>query len=124
MIFLIITLLFFCIFQVSNYLLSQTNDQLRDPEFLVDQYNQLVQKHNALIEKTRNLIDEQNTIPSPSFVEDSELREQLNEALAKVDVLEDKIDSLKQQELKSESGKTYLEDSNSSCETAIRNQSR
>ena len=79
----IITLLFFCIFQVSNYLLSQTNDQLRDPEFLVDQYNQLVQKHNALIEKTRNLIDEQNSIPTPSFVEDSELREQLNEASPK-----------------------------------------
>ena len=72
-----------------------------------------MQKHNALIEKTRNLIDEQNSIPTPSFVEDSELREQLNEALAKVDVLEDKIDSLKQQELKSESGKTYLEDANS-----------
>ena len=39
---------------------AQTDAQLRDPEYLVDQYNQLVAKHNALIEKTRDLIQNQS----------------------------------------------------------------
>ena len=33
--------------------IAQTDIQLRDPEYLIEQYNQLVAKHNALIEKTR-----------------------------------------------------------------------
>jgi len=93
--------------------IAQTDEQLRDPEFLVDQYNQLVAKHNALIEKTRLLISDKNSIPSPSPIEDNLARNQLNDALAKVSVLEGKIDQIKQQELRSNSGKVYLEDSNS-----------
>ena len=41
---------------------AQTDQQLRNPEYLVDQYNQLVAKHNALIEKT-------NPSFAPSMVE-------------------------------------------------------
>ena len=39
---------------------GQTDAQLRNPEYLVDQYNQLVAKHNALIEKTRSLLINQS----------------------------------------------------------------
>ena len=52
--------LFFVLILPSTLLLGQTDQQLRDPEYLVDQYNQLVAKHNALIEKTRTLLSEQN----------------------------------------------------------------
>ena len=93
--------------------IAQTDEQLRDPEFLVDQYNQLVAKHNALIEKTRLLISDKSRIPAPSPIDDNLARNQLNDALAKVSVLEGKIDQIKQQELRSNSGKVYLEDSNS-----------
>ena len=50
-IFLSFTLMF------TSVVVGQTDAQLRDPEYLVEQYNQLVAKHNALIEKTRNLIN-------------------------------------------------------------------
>ena len=78
--------------------IAQTDEQLRDPEFLVDQYNQLVAKHNALIEKTRLLISDKSRIPAPSPIDDNLARNQLNDALAKVSVLEGKIDQIKQQE--------------------------
>ena len=42
---------------------AQTDIQLRDPEYLVEQYNQLVAKHNALIEKTRLIIIAQKNAP-------------------------------------------------------------
>ena len=45
----------------TSVVVAQTDAQLRDPEYLVEQYNQLVAKHNALIEKTRNLIKESIT---------------------------------------------------------------
>ena len=35
---------------------AQTDKELRDPNFLRTQYNQLVAKHNALIERTRILM--------------------------------------------------------------------
>ena len=54
------------LFNIDLLSLAQTDEQLRNPEFLVDQYNQLVAKHNALIEKTRHLISEKSRIPSPS----------------------------------------------------------
>ena len=59
------------LFLITNFFLisfgisfGQTDFQLRDPEYLIDQYNQLVAKHNALIEKTRLLIIEQKQSPS------------------------------------------------------------
>ena len=47
------------ILMFTSVVVVQTDAQLRDPEYLVEQYNQLVAKHNALIEKTRNLIKNQ-----------------------------------------------------------------
>ena len=44
---------------LASVVVAQTDAQLRDPEYLVEQYNQLVAKHNALIEKTRDLIKNQ-----------------------------------------------------------------
>ena len=53
---------------LASVVVAQTDAQLRDPEYLVEQYNQLVAKHNALIEKTRDLIknqaQQQNNIES------------------------------------------------------------
>jgi hypothetical protein len=77
---------------LASQLIAQTNEQLRDPEFLVDQYNQLVLKHNALIEKTRKLIDEKNSYPTISAIDDTKTREELNEANSKIELLESKID--------------------------------
>ena len=70
-----ITFFFFPLF-----LYSQTDQQLRDPEYLVDQYNQLVSKHNALIEKTRVLISEK--VQPTQYVDntDAGLQNKLNEA--------------------------------------------
>ena len=48
------------------FIFGQTESQLRDPEYLIEQYNQLVAKHNALIEKTRGLIASQR---KPQIVE-------------------------------------------------------
>ena len=72
---------------------GQTESQLRDPEYLIEQYNQLVAKHNALIEKTRGLIASQR---KPQIVEveaeaDDELRQSLNDALAQVATLENQL---------------------------------
>ena len=50
---------FFIVFV--KVLIAQTPAKLRDPEFLVEQYNQLVAKHNALIEKTRTIILEKKS---------------------------------------------------------------
>ena len=49
----------FFYFAFSQYSFNQSPEDLRDPEFLVEQYNTLVDKHNALIEKTRTLIASQ-----------------------------------------------------------------
>ena len=78
---------FFC----PLFLYSQTDQQLRDPEYLVDQYNQLVSKHNALIEKTRVLISEK--VQPTQYVDSTDpgLQNKLNEAQAKVSVLEGQL---------------------------------
>ena len=62
--------------------IAQTDAQLRDPEYLVDQYNLLVAKHNALIEKTRNLLETQAQLPKSEIIADSQAQEKLNEAIA------------------------------------------
>ena len=53
----------FVLFFSGSFLVGQAPEKLRDPEFLVEQYNQLVAKHNALIEKTRTIILEQKNSP-------------------------------------------------------------
>ena len=44
-----------------TFAVAQTDSQLRDPEFLIQRYNELAAKHNALVDKTRNLVAEQAT---------------------------------------------------------------
>jgi len=72
------------LFLITNFFLisfgisfGQTDFQLRDPEYLIDQYNQLVAKHNALIEKTRLLIIEQKQSPSSDIEQEERLRQEL-----------------------------------------------
>ena len=92
---------------------GQTDQQLRNPEYLVDQYNQLVAKHNALIEKTRILIAEKSNVPLLDNTREVELKLQLNEALAKVSTLENQLNQIKQDELKTNTSNQYLDDTNS-----------
>ena len=70
---------FFSFLIFLNSVIAQTDSQLRDPEYLVDQYNQLVAKHNALIEKTRNLLETQAQQPQSNIIEDPLAQEKLNE---------------------------------------------
>ena len=92
---------------------AQTDQQLRNPEYLVDQYNQLVAKHNALIEKTRVLITEKNNAPLLDNTNEVELKIKLNEAMAKVATLENQLNRIKQDELKTNTSNQYLDDTNS-----------
>ena len=73
---------------------AQTDFQLRDPEFLIDQYNQLVAKHNALIEKTRLLITERKKSPVINIEQEEKIRQQLNEAMAKSSILENELSKM------------------------------
>ena len=91
---------------------AQTDAQLRDPEYLVDQYNQLVAKHNALIEKTRGLIKNQQQQPSPSGPADPRAQEKLNEAMARAAALENQLTKLQQDQMRSSSSNKYLDDTN------------
>jgi len=59
--------------------IAQTDIQLRDPEYLIEQYNQLVAKHNALIEKTRLFIIEQKNAPIKQTDQEDRLKQQFNE---------------------------------------------
>ena len=81
---------------------GQTESQLRDPEYLVGQYNQLVSKHNALIEKTRGLITKASSAQVPDSSAEQELRQSLNEALAKVATLENQLTKMKQEGLRTD----------------------
>ncbi len=91
---------------------GQTDLQLRDPEYLVDQYNQLVAKHNALIEKTRGLISDNTKTPVQIDDSDPLTKMKLNEALAKVSSLESQLSRFKQEELKANTSNQYLDDTN------------
>ena len=91
---------------------AQTDAQLRDPEYLVDQYNQLVAKHNALIEKTRDLIKNQQQQPSSSGNTDPRAQEKLNEAMARSAALENQLTKLQQDQMRSSSSNKYLDDTN------------
>ena len=81
---------------------SQSESQLRDPEFLIGEYNQLVAKHNALIEKTRVLITQTKSTPSTDLGAEEELRQSLNEALAKAATLENQLSKIKQAGLRTD----------------------
>ena len=71
------------IFFPLGLLFAQTDIQLRDPEYLIEQYNQLVAKHNALIEKTRIILTEKKNSPVVRSDQEDKLKQQLNDAIAK-----------------------------------------
>ena len=76
------------ILMFTSVVVAQTDAQLRDPEYLVEQYNQLVAKHNALIEKTRNLIKNQAQQQNNVETVDPQSQQKLNEAFARAAALE------------------------------------
>ena len=101
---------FFIVFV--NALIAQSPAKLRDPEFLVEQYNQLVAKHNALIEKTRTIILEKKS--SPTVIQtpaDPSLQNKLNEAITQIELLQTEIDSLRSNRSVTPSN-SYLEETN------------
>ena len=91
---------------------GQTESQLRDPEYLVAQYNQLVAKHNALIEKTRGLITKASGAQIPDPGAEQELRQAVNEAMAKAATLENQLTKMKQEGLRTDTSNQYLDDTN------------
>ena len=93
-------------------LYGQTDQQLRDPEYLVEQYNQLVAKHNALIEKTRVIISDRSQASEVIETSDPRIQMKLNEALAKVSALETQLNRIKQEELRTNTSNQYLDDTN------------
>ena len=93
-------------------LIAQTDAQLRDPEYLVDQYNQLVAKHNALIEKTRNLLKIQAQESKSDNIADPQAQEKLNEAIAKAAALENQLSKMQQDQMRSSNSNKYLDDTN------------
>ena len=104
-----------------GFLFAQTDFQLRDPEYLIDQYNQLVAKHNALIEKTRLIITEQKKSPITDFEQEEKLRQQLNEAIAKTSTLENALSKIKQEGLRTNTSNQYLDDTNARLRKALHN---
>ena len=93
-------------------LYGQTDQQLRDPEYLVEQYNQLVAKHNALIEKTRVIISDRTQASEVIETTDPRIQMKLNEALAKASALETQLNRIKQEELRTNTSNQYLDDTN------------
>ena len=85
------------IFFPLGLLFAQTDIQLRDPEYLIEQYNQLVAKHNALIEKTRIILTEKKNSPVVRSDQEDKLKQQLNDAIAKISVLDSELSKIKAQ---------------------------
>ncbi len=98
----------------SSFLCAQTDAQLRDPEFLIERYNELAAKHNALIEKTKVLVQSRSVAQAPTISPDTEvlLKNELNEALAKVAALESQAVKLQQEGLRNVNSNQYLDETN------------
>ena len=107
-------LLIFAFFVTKHVACGQTDAQLRDPEFLIKQYNDLAAKHNALVEKTRTVVIERlNTPPvTAQSPQSAELQNDLNEALGKIAALESQLLKLKQEGLRSVNSNQYLDETN------------
>ena len=97
---------------LASVVVGQTDAQLRDPEYLVEQYNQLVAKHNALIEKTRILIRNQDQQENISTSADPEAQQKLNEAFARAAALEKQLTKIQQDQMRSSNSNKYLDDTN------------
>ena len=104
---------FSLIFLCSTYTFGQSQEKLRDPEFLVEQYNQLVAKHNALIEKTRSIILEQKNAPKVTSASVSpSLQKSLDDAIMQIEVLELEIQNLRNDKPLTNTTSVYLEETN------------
>ena len=97
---------------LASVVVAQTDAQLRDPEYLVEQYNQLVAKHNALIEKTRILIGNQDQQQNISTSTEPEAQQKLNEAFARAAALEKQLTKIQQDQMRSSNSNKYLDDTN------------
>jgi chromosome segregation ATPase len=101
-------------FLCGNFANGQTDAQLRDPEFLIKQYNDLAAKHNALVEKTRSVVMQKLNEP-PVVVQSADtakLQDDLNEALGQISALEAQLLKLKQEGLRSVNSNQYLDETN------------
>jgi chromosome segregation ATPase len=98
----------------TNEMYSQTDSQLRDPEFLIERYNELAAKHNALIEKTKLLVQTKQTASQSVVSSDNEvlLKNELNEALAKLAAMETQTVKLRQEGLRKVNSNQYLDETN------------
>ena len=101
-------------FLCGNFVNAQTDAQLRDPEFLIKQYNDLAAKHNALVEKTRSVVIEKLSAPAVSIqsIESAKLQDDLNEALGQIAALESQLLKLKQEGLRNVNSNQYLDETN------------
>ena len=100
------------IFLPFGFLFAQTDIQLLDPEYLIEQYNQLVAKHNALIEKTRVILTEQKNSPVKRTEQEARLKQQLNDSVAKISVLESELSKIKAEGTRTITSNQYLDDTN------------
>ena len=93
---------------------AQTDAQLRDPDFLIQRYNELAAKHNALVEKTRTFVQQKTDAPAPVFdsAKEVELRNELNKALGQVAALETQMLKMKQEGLRNVNSNQYLDETN------------
>ena len=101
-------------FLCGNIANGQTDAQLRDPEFLIKQYNDLAAKHNALVEKTRSVVLQKLNEP-PVVVQSADtakLQDDLNEALGQISALEAQLLKLKQEGLRNVNSNQYLDETN------------
>lgn len=105
---------FGCSLVFTNETYSQTDSQLRDPEFLIERYNELAAKHNALIEKTKLLVQIKETASQTVISSNNEvlLKNELNEALAKLAAMETQTVKLRQEGLKKVNSNQYLDETN------------
>jgi len=99
---------------VGNLSYGQTDAQLRDPEFLIKQYNDLAEKHNALVEKTRSVVIERLNAPAvvTQSPQSAKLQDDLNEAMGQIAALESQLLKLKQEGLRSVNSNQYLDETN------------
>ena len=96
---------------LAQTIVGQNSGDLRDPEFLVEQYNKLVAKHNALIKKTTTIIEQQKTSQS-STSDDPSISKKLNDAISQIVELEGQLSILKQGKVRPNAGNIYLEETN------------
>ena len=95
-------------------ILAQTDAQLKDPEFLIQRYNELAAKHNALVEKTRSYVQQRVDVQTPVFdsTREVKLQNDLNKALGKVAALETQMLKMKQEGIRNVNSNQYLDDTN------------